>query len=238
MKNYIFGIGVSNITEENALELVLKRVKNGKKKCMIVTPNPEIVMYALSHPIYKRIINEADLALCDGIGLFLAGSILGKPFRERITGVDFMDKLCAKASENAVTVGFLGGRHGVAEKTAECLRKKYPGLIIKFSGEEWDVKTFPKEGVDILFVAFGFPKQEEWIAKYLPMLPIKVAMGVGGAFDYLSGRVKRAPFFIRSLGLEWLYRLIHQPWRIKRQVVLPQFLYLVLKQKMRIVKIN
>jgi len=91
-----------------------------------------------------------------------------------------------------------------------------------------------KAGVDILFVAYGFPKQEEWIAKNLPKLPVKAAMGVGGAFDYISGNVSRAPFFVRAIGLEWLFRLIRQPWRIKRQLRLATFILLVIKELTRV----
>lgn len=164
-----------------------------------------------------------------------------------------MELLCRKSAEKGVTVGFLGGRNGVAEKAAECLTKQYPGLNVVFTGEEWPVepkgKSIKNKGKkntehssaplyippytypDILFVAYGFPKQEEWIAEHLEKLPVRVMMGVGGSFDYLSGEVSRAPLFLRRMGLEWLYRLFHQPWRLKRQLVLPKFILLVLKQR-------
>ena len=236
MKKNILGVGVTDAKSEDILEYVLDEVKKPSKKLSIVTPNPEIVVYATKHPTFKKLINEADLALCDGVGLLLAGMVLGKPLPERITGVDLMKSLCEKSVKKAYTIGFLGGRAGVAERTAECLKGLYPGLRVDFTESDFDVKHFPKKGVDILFVAFGFPKQEEWIAKNLPLLPVKVAMGVGGAFDYLSGNVTRAPFIVRAVGLEWLFRLIRQPWRWRRQLSLLLFAKLVIQARLRLVQ--
>jgi N-acetylglucosaminyldiphosphoundecaprenol N-acetyl-beta-D-mannosaminyltransferase len=233
VKNQILGIGITNETTERVLEEVVDLVEKKEKKCFIITPNPEIVMYAKGHTSYKNILNSADIALCDGVGLLIAGQILGKPFKERITGVDFMEMLCKNVARKPVSIGLLGARAGVAEKVAQCLREKYPGINIIFTASEWDAKQLPKEGIDILFVAFGFPKQEEWIIKNLPELPISVAMGVGGAFDYLSGEVNRAPLLVRSIGLEWFFRLMMQPWRLKRQIVLPFFAWSVLQQRLR-----
>ena len=232
VKKTILGIDISDTTLREVSEYVIKSVKNSKQKLFIATPNPEMVVYCSSHPSTKKLINEADIALCDGVGLQLAADILETPLKERITGVDLLQELCRQASDQAVSIGFLGGKGLVAERTAECLREKYPQLDVRFTGGDWDVATFPKSGLDILFVAYGFPKQEEWIAKNLPILPIKAAMGVGGAFDYLSGNVRRAPFFLRAIGLEWLFRLIRQPWRIKRQLRLITFVWLVIRYRL------
>lgn len=253
VKKNILGIDVSDVSKDDVLEYVFERIKNGKKKTIIVTPNPEMVVYARSHPDIKKLLNSADLALCDGIGLYLASQIIGRGVKDRITGVDMLDALCREASEKAVTVGFLGGKGSVAERTANCLMEKYPGLKVVFVAEEWGEEGFVRakrlmineyrlknnkeeiiNQIDILFVAFGFPKQEQWIAEHRNKLPIKVAMGVGGAFDYLSGEVIRAPFVIRMMGFEWLFRLIRQPWRIKRQLRLLTFLWLVIKEKSRV----
>lgn len=231
VKKKILGISLTDISMDEVLEYVMVSVKSGRKKLSIVTPNPEIVVYANTHPQYQKLINRADIAVCDGVGLYLAAKYLKTPLKERIRGVDLMEKLCRETAKEAVTVGFLGGRGNVAERTSQCLREKYPGLKVGFTGSDWDVKRFPKNGVDMLFVAYGFPKQEEWIAHNLPILPIKVAMGVGGAFDYISGEVIRAPFFIRAIGLEWLFRLIRQPWRLKRQLQLLTFIKFVLQAR-------
>lgn len=228
-KTTILGVGITNASKQEILEYIFSFLVEKEKKGYIVTPNPEIVTYAYSHSKYQEILNKSDIALCDGVGLSLAARILGKGRMPRVTGVDLLESLCKESVRKAVTVGFLGGRRDVALKTSECLRQKYPGLKVAFAGSEWP----PEEPirVDILFVAFGFPKQEEWIFEHLSKIPVGMAMGVGGAFDYVSGQVLRAPFFLRAVGLEWLFRLIVQPWRIKRQFSLVKFMGLVLQER-------
>lgn len=270
----LLGSTITSEKEEKILEYVIDRVAHGTKKLFITTPNPEILVYAQAHPDYQKKLNEAEVALPDGVGLQLGGYLMGRPIKERITGTDFIEKLCLACREKPMSMGFLGGRGGVAELTAERLKKKYPWINVVWVGEEWDagkndafrssseeailaqgpaaphprstssvspagahrgaptrVTLRNNQGIDILFVAFGFPKQEEWIFENLPHLPVKAAMGVGGAFDYISGRVLRAPKFVRVLGLEWLFRLIRQPWRWKRQLSLITFLFLILKER-------
>ena len=250
----ILNVHITNERKKNILEYVLKRIKNPEEKTFIVTPNPEMLVYANKHLDYQDKLNKADIALPDGVGVLLAGAVLGRPLQERITGVDFVEKLCQAGAKLPLSIGFLGGKEGVAERAAECLLRKYPYLNIVFVAEEWGEKGFMindlrfkndnkgkriinhksyilNQSIDILFVAFGVPKQEEWIYKNLPKIPVKAAMGVGGAFDYFSGNVQRAPFIIRFLGFEWLYRLIAQPWRWKRQLALIEFVQLVFKEK-------
>ncbi len=264
-KKKLLGVGVTDATGEQILEYILQSLKKSAEKYYIVTPNPEFLVFAATSPTFKQILNDARLALCDGIGVFWAGKVLGKNFKERTTGVDLMEKLCLAVAEKPITVGFLGGGSKIAERTAECLKQKYPGLKVVFAGEEWSKDKFAQgpvppflpvsarsseasfnelravgspsrratlRSIDLLFVAFGFPKQEEWIVENLPHLPVRIAMGVGGAFDYLSGAVPRAPLFIRKIGLEWLFRLIIQPCRLKRQLALLRFVLLVLKEKL------
>ncbi len=270
VKTDILSVGFTNASKSQILEYVIEKIQNPNSKIQIVTPNPEIIVYAKKHPAFQQLINQAQISLPDGVGITLAASILGKPLEERMTGVDFMESLCQIRAQRPITVGFLGAKPGVALAVSERLKEKYPGLNVSFAASELPSKhVIPSEqsesrnlsrmrvfkpversfanaqddnlpntkyqipNTDILFVAFGFPKQEEWIAQHLPDIPVKVAMGVGGAFDYISGAIPRAPFFIRSIGLEWLYRLIRQPWRIKRQLALAEFIYLVIKEKMR-----
>lgn len=230
-KIFLLGVGVTNVKESKVLEYILQSLEKRHEKYYIVTPNPELLLIAHKNPEYKKILNHARLALCDGTGVFLAAKFLRKGIRQKITGVDFMEKLCKRVSEKPITVGFLGGGLGVAEKTAECLVSKYPGLKVAFAAPEWLDKS-PRSPIDILFVAFGSPKQEEWIAENIDKLPVKIVMGVGGAFDFISGKVPRSPLFVRRLGLEWLFRLIRQPWRIKRQISLFEFIWLVFKEKL------
>lgn len=227
-KKKLLGIGFTVATEREVLEYIATGLEKRMEKYYVVTPNPEILVIANKNKNYKNVLNSAKLALPDGIGIVIAGKILRKGFKERITGTDLLEKLCKEVAKKPITIGFLGAGPGVAFKTAECLRKKYPGLKVALAQEEWN-EGFSKQ-IDILFVAFGSPKQELWIAQNLEKLPVNVAVGVGGAFDFISGEVKRAPRLIRKIGLEWLYRLIKQPWRIRRQLSLLTFIFLVLKE--------
>lgn len=262
-KKNILGVGITAEKKSKILEYVVDRLQSNKEKFFIVTPNPEILVYAQNHLAFKDKLNSAGVSLADGVGVLAASQLLGLGIPERTTGVDFIEKLCEMSRENPVSMGFLGGRRGVAERTAECLKQKYPWISISFAGEEWPEREvfrmkylvssienkskksiqntkykIPDTGIDILFVAYGFPKQEEWISDNLERLPVKAAMGVGGAFDFISGNVPRAPKLIRSLGLEWLFRLIVQPWRWKRQLALPKFLILILKERFRNISNN
>jgi len=232
VKRQILGIGITNASKEEVLEYIGEILKKKTKKLFVSTPNPEMVVAAQGHPELIRLLNNADVALCDGVGLLLAGYFLGKGLKERITGIDMMDLLCQLSVDQALSIGLLGARPGVAERAAECLCEKYPSLKIMYTASEWDSKTFPNDGLDILFVAYGFPKQELWIEQYLPKLPVRLAMGVGGSFDMISGEVRRAPFILRMIGFEWLYRLIRQPWRWRRQLALLSFIKLVFMAKL------
>jgi len=262
-KKNILGVAITNATRNEILEYIVKNLENFKKRLYVVTPNPEILVIAHENPEFKKVLNRADLASADGIGVLLAAKILGKSLKERFTGVDLVKDLCKRVVGKPITVGFLGGRDSVAEKTAECLGTQYPSLKIVFAAPEWPSELKVENGklkiendtkkksqllrpcpwepwrsgansqlyIDILFVAYGAPKQEIWISENLEKIPVKIAIGVGGAFDYISGRVRRAPAFIQSIGLEWLYRLVGQPWRIKRQLSLLKFIWLVIKEK-------
>lgn len=238
-RKFLLGIGITNATENKILEYILQGLGKLMDPYYIVTPNPEILVFASKHPDFKAILNNARLALCDGIGIISAGKILGKPFKKRVTGVDLMEHLCKEVSKQPITVGFLGGGPGIAEKTAECLVRKYPELQVVFAASEWKYNSYNAynfyndyKKIDLLFVAFGFPKQEEWMATHIGKVPVKVMMAVGGSLDYVSGTVSRAPRFLQGKGLEWLFRLIVQPWRWKRQLALIEFVWLVLKERM------
>lgn len=218
MKKDVLGIKIDDVNIDQAVGVVRGWLSKPGKH-YIVTPNPEIVVMAQKDEELKNIINNADLAIPDGVGLKLATDI-----ENTTPGIDVMGELVKMASKRGFTTGFLGGRDGVAKKTVECLRNKYPKLKVSFHNEEQG--KIP--ATDILFVAFGAPKQEKWMAGNLKKLDVKVMMGVGGAFDYISGRVPRAPLVLRKMGLEWLFRLIIQPWRIKRQLALIKYMLLLI----------
>ena len=231
-KIFLLGVGFTRATEQRILEFIVTGLGKSVGKYYIVTPNPEILVIADKDPQYKNILNGAKLALPDGIGVVMAAKLVGKPLEARIHGVDLMESLCREVSNRPITVGFLGAGPNVAEQTAECLKKKYPGLKVGLVASEWSDGLKARK-IDMLFVAFGSPKQEIWIADNLNSLPAKVIVGVGGAFDFLSGKVTRAPRILRNLGLEWLFRLIIQPWRIKRQLSLIKFIFLILKERLK-----
>ena len=226
----LFGVELTSASEEKVLEFIYRGLQNFHEKYFIVTPNPELLVIAHNNKEYKNILNKAKLALPDGIGVMLGAQIMGRPLRERITGVDLVKSLTNYVAKQPITVSFLGGGPNVAEKTAECLKKMHPELKVGWASQEWKEELKDKK-TDILFVAFGSPKQEIWINDNLKDLPVKVAIGVGGSFDFISGKVPRAPKFLRDFGLEWLFRLIIQPWRIKRQASLLKFIYLITKEK-------
>lgn len=222
----LLGVGITNATEDESLEYLVENLRKSTKKLFIITPNPEILVIADKDPEYKKVLNSADLALADGVGITLGARLLGKGLKQRITGVDFVENVSRLIAKEPITVGFIGGQPGVADIAAECLKDRYPGLKVTFSSS--DLVLDKKISCDMLFVALGAPRQEEWIYQNLPKLSVKAAMGVGGALDYISGRVPRAPLVFRKLGLEWLFRLIVQPWRLKRQLKLLTFAKLLI----------
>jgi len=166
--------------------------------------------------------------------------------QKRINGTDLMEKLCQLAAGKGWGVYLLGGKPGIAQKTLEILQNRYPGLRgwaqtgpqLKLEAENTEntsgvvLGDINQKTPDLLFVAFGMGKQEKFISDNWEKLNVRVAMGVGGAFDFLSGRVKRAPRWVQNLGFEWFYRLARQPWRIYRQLSLGKFIFLVLKERL------
>jgi N-acetylglucosaminyldiphosphoundecaprenol N-acetyl-beta-D-mannosaminyltransferase len=225
---------IKNYNYSQVLEYIEKKCGSKDSKAFLVTINPEIIMLARDDEEYEKVLESADLAVCDGIGVVWAGKMFGKKFNGRVHGVDLVEKVCEFVAKKPITVGFLGGDKNVALNTSDCLRKKYPGLQVSFADSKFEIRNskFEIPKTDILFVAFGSPKQEKWIYENLAKIDVKVAVGVGGAFDFISGQVRRAPKWMRKLGLEWLFRLIIQPWRWKRQLALPKFIYLVFKERL------
>lgn len=238
----ILGVNITTAPKEEILDFIITGLKKRDKKFYIVTPNPEMLVHASASSTYKDILNHAQVGLPDGIGIVAAGNILKKGVKRRIAGVDLMQDLVAKCAKEGLSIGLLGAGQGVAERTAECLLKKHPRLRVSYVSDEWNVSKLESKNekakrglqsdkIDILFVAFGVPKQEEWIAKNLERLPATACMGVGGSFDFISGKVRRAPKFVRAIGMEWAFRLAIEPWRIKRQMALPKFAYMVVREK-------
>ncbi|MFN8443236.1 MAG: WecB/TagA/CpsF family glycosyltransferase [Caldilineaceae bacterium] len=207
----------------------------------ICTVNPEFVIDSLRDPAFAAILAQADLCVPDGIGILWAARSKGVILAERVTGSDGIYRICEAAAQHHWSVYFLGAAPGVAEQTAKLLQSRYPGLCVCgwYSGspsvEEWiSIRIkLQAHAPDILFVAYGHPRQDFWIAEHRHELPAKVAIGVGGAFDFVTGVQQRAPHSWQRLGLEWAYRLLHDPRRWRRMLKLPRFAILVLGERVR-----
>jgi len=236
----LLGVRVDDVTYSEALALCRRAIEAGGFH-QLVTVNTEMLMLARRDEELYHIIESAYLALPDGAGLLLAGRLLREPLRERVTGVDFAPHLARLAAETGQSLYLLGAAPGVAEQAACRLQGLAPGLHVAgcYAGTplpaeaSWIISLLRRAKADILLVAFGVPAEEKWIARNAPAAGVKLAMGVGGAFDFLAGAVPRAPQWMRDHGLEWLYRLCHQPWRWRRMLALPRFLALVFALRAR-----
>ena len=222
----VLGVKIDDVSKEEGLEIV-ERWRGGGK--LIFTPGPEFLVTAQRDLEFKRILNAGDLNLPDGYGLKIFGGIT-----HVVPGVEFMLALCELAVKNNLTIGLLGGQDIVAQKTAQVLKAKFPKIRIAFAIEEPDVLRYS----DILFVAFGHPKQEKFLYRLKKDEPLKgssflVGMGVGGSFDFISGQVPEPGTIYRRLGLKWLGRFLARPAymlpKIYKAVVL--FPLLILKDK-------
>ena len=232
---------VDDVTMGEAIDHCERFIRS-KFGAFVVTPNAEIVFAAQSNDVLRAIINSSDLAIPDGAGLLLAASINRDSLRAQVAGTDLAEQLCALAAERGYRMFLLGAGPGIARKAANRLQTKYPGLVIAgvFEGDsslagddECRAKIQSADPVDILFVGFGAPRQELWMSRNCPMLKVPLALGIGGVLDFMAGTVKRAPPRVRAWRLDWLYRLIQQPWRWRRQLALPRFVLLVLGSVIR-----
>ncbi|WP_286229688.1 WecB/TagA/CpsF family glycosyltransferase [Neobacillus mesonae] len=234
----ILGIDFINKPFHEVVDILADSVES-KRKSFVVTANPEIAMYAHKHPDYKAIVRSADMVVPDGIGIVIASKILNTPIQERVAGFDLMVRLLELGNEKKWRIYLLGGKEETNKKAVANIASRYPQLQIVgshhgfFDWKDGKVTDEIKAGnPDIVFVALGFPRQEEWIMENLPHFSKGLFMGVGGSIDVLAGEVKRAPLFWRKFYLEWFYRLLKQPTRWKRMLALPRFLVEVFKIKM------
>lgn len=203
---------------------------------LVATVNPEFVMRAGKDPDFARVLESADLCLPDGVGVVWAARRQGCSISTAVAGTDMLPLLADLCARRGLHLFLLGAGPGVASQLAEQLRAAHPTLAVAAhsgdpgpSADAETVKLIHEHRTDILLVAYGAPKQELWIDRVRPHLGVSVAMGVGGAFDYLTGRVPRAPLWMRKAGLEWLHRLVYQPWRFRRMTVLPVYALRVLR---------
>ncbi len=228
----VLGVGFDAWTMEEAVSRALELVE-ARRAAYVCTPNPEIVLMARHDPELMEALRAADMVLPDGVGVVWAADVLGEPVPERVAGYDFLLELLSRMSGS---VYILGGQPGTAERAAENLRKTYPGVSVAGVCDGYirdELKLIAQIGEtepDLLMVCLGAGKQELWMAAHRE-LPVGLMAGLGGSVDVLAGTVARAPVWWREHGLEWLYRLIRQPNRIRRQLRLPGFVLSVLRQK-------
>ncbi|EHL05126.1 glycosyltransferase, WecB/TagA/CpsF family [Desulfitobacterium hafniense DP7] len=232
MRADILGVKVDR---ESMAETVLKirKAVEEQRPIQVVTANPELI-YATGRDVrLKQLINSAEVVTPDGVGVVWAAKRLGHPVAERVTGIDLIEALFPIAAEQAWGVFFLGSQPGVAEKAAEKVAEKHPGFRWQaahgyFSREEEPalLEQIREFKPDLLLIGLGAPRQEFWMFSHLDLNTVSI--GVGGSFDALAGINKRAPQWIRHIRLEWLYRLLKQPSRLKRQLVLPRFAWKVI----------
>lgn len=235
----VLGVLIDSVSMDEAVCQITEFVER-KRPHLVVTANPEMVMGARSDQLLEEILERAQLVVADGIGVVWASRVLGQGVPERVPGIELMESVLARAAELGWRVFLLGGEKGVAEKASAAMKKAFPGLNVvgthhgffKPGHEERALLHQIKESnPQILLVALGVPRQEKWAAAHLAELGVPVAMGVGGSFNVWAGLDKRAPRWVREMNLEWLYRLIRQPWRIRRVMVLPKFVITVLAER-------
>ncbi len=233
----VLGIPVDPITFEDMLQKIGVWIAVSDGLHQICTVNPEFIVVAQQNRQFAQVLHQADLCVPDGWGVVWALRLRGITVPQRVTGSDGVPLIAERAAKAGWTIFLLGGWNGVAAKAAHILCEKYPNLRIvgtyegSPSPEEADViiHRINTATPDILLVAYGAPKQDIWIDTYRHRLTVKVAMGIGGTLDFITGNVPRAPLVFRRLGLEWLYRLYLQPSRWRRMLRLPIFVYQVLR---------
>lgn len=233
----VLGVSFDPLTPEEAAkrgeELLL-----GGSGAYVVTPNPEIVFAARKDSGFAEVVNGADLVVADGIGIIYAAKLLGRRKLTKTPGIELGERLIAFCAQKGLGVYLLGSKPGIAEKAGKNLTAKYPGLVISGTHDGYFDATAPiaeeikETGASLVLVCLGFPKQENWMAQNAAKTGAALHMGLGGSLDVFAGAVKRAPEFWQKLGLEWFYRLIKEPKRIKRMWKLPLFLVLALFKRL------
>ncbi len=239
------GVRIDNLTMAEASSQIVA-LAYGPEPAQICFVNADCVNIAFANSQYRTTLSAASFVLADGIGVRLAGKILDQHIRENINGTDMLPYLCAAAEDARLTVYLLGGRPGVPEGVAAWIADHYPDLQLVgvrhgyFSEQEQRqvITDIAAADADILLVALGAPRQDTWIAEHKDDLGAKVAIGVGGLFDFYAGRIPRAPIWIRELGMEWFYRFVQEPRRMWRRYFLGNsiFLYRVIRERLRMLR--
>jgi N-acetylglucosaminyldiphosphoundecaprenol N-acetyl-beta-D-mannosaminyltransferase len=213
---------------DQSVELIVRRIRGGIKTFCIVI-NPEKVCFARSDKAFEDIVRRGHVHICDGVGTALAVRLITGWRIPRITGVGLFFRLLAAAERENLSVFLLGAKPETNQKACEAIHKEYPHLQIAgrqhgyFTDDAVMIEEINRSGADMLFAALGSPRQERWLGEHLESIRVPFCMGVGGSFDILAGQAKRAPAFCQRTGTEFLYRLMCEPKRWRRQSVLPGF---------------
>ena len=236
----ILGVPIDRVTKDEAGNITEQLIKESNKSCkMIFAPNVEFIMTAQKDKEFFNLLKSSSLSTPDSIGVIIGAKLQHKSFKERIPGQSYFRKIIELSNEKGYSIYLLGGNPGIPEKAKENLKKVFPnvnivGLHHGYFDEDEEKKIIEEINAlkpNVLFVALGAPKQEKWIYNNRHKLQVDVAAGQGGTYDYEAGKIKRAPVFIQKIGMEWFWRLIREPSRIKRQLVLPIYLIKVLFAK-------
>ena len=225
----VLGVDIDNLTLNEAVDKALSLISEHRCAYM-VTPNPEIVMAAWDDPKVSKAIENADLVIPDGVGVMQAARILGTPLREHMPGIDAATEIIKRLASRGGSVFLYGARPGVAEKAAERMKQRFPGLVICGTNDGYGnddgavVSKINAAKPDFVMVCLGVPKQELWMAKHAAKLDAGLMAGLGGTIDVFSGQVKRAPLIWQKLKLEWLYRCFEEPKRFRKIKRIPQFI--------------
>jgi N-acetylglucosaminyldiphosphoundecaprenol N-acetyl-beta-D-mannosaminyltransferase len=229
----VIGIRFDALEMDEAADVIEQYIKKRKPK-LVVTLNAEMIVMAKSDQRFRSILMKADLLIPDSIGIVWAGKL-----RARVPGVDMVEELAKRAAVKRYSIYMVGSKEGVAQQAASELIRRYPGLEIVGARSGYFSKEQEKKMIseirsikpDILLVGLGMGKQEKWIVEHLQELNVPVSLGVGGSFDVIAGETRRAPMWVRNAGLEWLYRFIQQPTRVKRMMALPRFVLMVMRER-------
>ncbi len=233
---FILGVGIDNLTLKEAADKIDRIIEKGKPS-LVVTANPEIIMRARDDEAFRECLADAQMVTPDGIGIIIAASLLGTPLKQRVTGIDLIAKLFEAAADKKYRFYFVGAKPGIAERAASNIINKYPGVEVVgihhgyFQEDSQVIEDIERKKPHIVLAALGMGKQERWIKDRVQKTGVPVSIGVGGSFDVFAGEAKRAPFWMRKAGLEWMYRLMLQPSRFGRMLQLPKFLFAVLVSK-------
>ena len=240
-KPSLWGIEIDNVSLNYALARARGMLLSPNKARLVSTVNALAMEEAVRDDEYHGILRRSAMVLSDGAGLLWGLRFLGMPIQERVTGIDFADQLCRMAAAEGWPVYFLGSKGKTALTCARTMEARYPGLVVAGAcdgffdtGDPSVANAVANSGAKILFVAMGIPRQEKWVSRHANRLGNVLAVGVGGAFDVLSGNLKRAPRFMQKMGLEWLFRMCQEPYRWRKNLGLITFVLRILATRIRI----